>query len=240
MALVWLDETTGMADLQRWSVWHSNWRPMRVGESRGPSAAFVPRYRSADAVVYVLTLCALCLLASLYAELSLERVLGVQFVVGWFSLDLVWSPESRFVRFDLLVEFAAFALAVAAGIASWWALGESEAFLYFQAISAVVVAAYWIFTEAVTSATRAVDRGCVRALLLYGTVTALAVIVARVQDGVEFIVHPWFVAFVLNALATTRRNSVSPLDRALHGWTWGVLLEAIARDRLVFDRFFYK
>jgi hypothetical protein len=28
-------------------------------------------------------------------------------------------------------------------------------------------------------------------------------------------------------------------DRALHGWTWGVLLEALARDELVFDKFFY-
>ena len=229
-----------MAALHRWSVWQSNWRPMRVGEQTPQRAAPLPRYRSVDAVVYVLTLCALCLLASLYDGLALERVLGVQFVVGWFSLDLVWSPESKFVKFDVLTEFAAFAIAIAAAMSAWWSLRGSEAFLYFQAIAAVVAAAYWVFTEKVTSATRAVDRGCVRALLLYGTVTALAVVVARTQDGVEFVVHPWYVAFVLNALATTRRDAVSLVDRALHGWTWGVLLEALARDRLVFDRFFYE
>lgn len=213
---------------------------MRVDARGAQRSTPRSRYRSVDAVVYVLTLCGICLLASLYDELALERVLGVQFVVGWFALDLVWSPESKFVKFDALPEFAAFAVAVAAGVAAWWALRDSEAFLYFQAIAAVVVSAYWVFTEKVTSATRAVDRGCVRALLLYGTVTALAVVVARVQENVDFVVHPWYVAFVLNALATTRRDAVLLMDRALHGWTWGVLLEALARDRLVFDRFFYE
>ena len=188
-------------------------------------------------MLYVLTLCAVALLASLYAALPLERVLGIQFVVGWFALDLVWSPTSQFVRFPRLVDYAAFALAVAAGLGAWWWAGEEQGFLYLQAVLAVVAALYWILTE--TPSPRAWDRGCVRALLLYGTVTVLALVVLSVRTEVQGKLHPWYAAFVLNALATTPRT-VRVLDRIVHGWTWGVLLEALARDRLVFDKFFYE
>ena len=194
-----------------------------------------PRYRAQDAVVYVLTLCAVTLVASLYENLALERVLGVQFVVGWFALDLCWSPASQMVRVDSLGDYAAFAVSTAAGLGLWWWLGDQQAFVYLHVVLAVVVAFYWIFTE--TPSPQVWDRGCVRALLLYGTVTVLAGIVVLVQ-GLSFTVHPWFVSFVLNALATTDRK-VGWVDRGLHGYTWGVLLEALSRDRLFFDKFFY-
>ena len=194
-----------------------------------------PRYRAQDAVIYVLTLCAITLIASLYEGLALERVLGVQFVVGWFSLDLCWSPASKFVRVDTLREYAAFAASAAAGLGLWWWLGGEESFVYVHAVLAVVLAFYWIFTE--TPVARVWDRGCVRALMLYGTVSVLAGIVVLARD-LRFTIHPWFVSFVLNALATTDRN-VGLADRALHGYTWGVLLEALSRDQLFFDKFFY-
>lgn len=226
-----------------WAIWRPGWRPMHV-DTTSPShvqpryvLSGSPRYTTEDAVVYVLTLCGVALLASLYEALPLERVLGIQFVVGWFALDLVWSPKSAFVRFSGLVDYAAFAFAVAAGLGAWWWAGEEQGFVYFQAVLAVVVALYWILTE--TSLSRAWDRGCVRVLMLYGTVTVLALVVLSVRTGVQGKLHPWYAAFILNALATTPRN-VGVLDRILHGWTWGVLLEALARDRLVFDKFFYE
>jgi len=219
-----------------WAIWQSGWRPMRVDAPLPPCAPPKPRYRPEEAALYVLTLCAVTLMASLYEALPLERVLGVQFVVGWFALDLVWSPASQFVRFPALVDYGAFAVATAAGLAAWWWWGDEEAFLYLQGVLGVAVGLYWILTE--TPSARAWDRGCVRALLLYGTVTVLALAVTRVQPGVTFTAHPWYCAFVLNALATTPRT-VRVADRVLHGWTWGVLLEALARDTLVFDKFFY-
>ena len=222
-----------------WSRWDAKWRPMSVADGKdklGETAA--PRYDLKDAVIYVLTLCALSLLSSLYANLALRRTLGVQFVVGWFSLDLVWSPTNFFLRFHSLAKYASFAVSVALSMVSWWWLKEYDEFLLVQALLALLVAAYWVFTEKVPRNVAVFDRGCVRALGLYGTVTALALIVTRVES-IPFYVHPWYCAFVLNSLATTRRDA-SLLDRALHGWTWGVLLEALSRDLLIFDRFFYE
>ena len=145
---------------------------MRVDAPLPPCAPPKPRYRPEEAALYVLTLCAVTLMASLYEALPLERVLGVQFVVGWFALDLVWSPASQFVRFPALVDYGAFAVATAAGLAAWWWWGDEEAFLYLQGVLGVAVGLYWILTE--TPSARAWDRGCVRALLLYGTSAAVS------------------------------------------------------------------
>ena len=194
------------------------------------------RYDMKDVVAYVLTLCVVALVGSLAADLAPERALGVQFVVGWFALDLCWSPESKFVRFEGLLDYGSFALPTALSVVAWWWLGDEPAFVVAQAALGLLVAGYWVFTE-----TPRKDgmwyRGCVRALLLYGAATVLGVVVARVAN-LEYVLHPWYAAFVLNALATTRRG-VRWWDRALHGWTWGVLLEALAKDDLAFDRFFY-
>lgn len=195
------------------------------------------RYDMKDVVLYVLTLCAVALVGSLVAELTAVRALGVQFVVGWFALDLCWSPESKFVRVQSVAEYASFAVSTALSVVAWWMWGDDTGFAVVQIVLAVGVAVYWVATE-LPRKPGLWYRGCVRALLLYGFVTVLAMVVARVA-GVAFVVHPWYVAFVLNALATTRRG-VRWWDRALHGWTWGVLLEALARDELVFDKFFYK
>ncbi len=208
---------------------------MRVDTALPPSPA-VARYRNEDAAIYVLTLCAITLTGSLFASLPLERVLGVQFVIGWFALDLVWCPSSSFVQFLAPVDYGAFALAAAAGLGAWWLWGDADVFVYIQAALGVITGVYWVVTESATP--RVWDRGCVRVLLLYGTVTMLALVVTWVRSPVAFTLHPWYCAFVLNAFAPTRR-SVRGFERVLHGWTWGVLLEALARDRLVFDQFFY-
>jgi hypothetical protein len=195
---------------------------------------FLPRYTSRDAVLYVGVLCSVALVASLYAQLPLQRVLGLQFVVGWFALDLVWSPDSNFVTLDTAGKILAFAVPVAlAVLVGAWADG-ADGWQIAQAIAALALGCYWILTE---TPHPAYLRGSLRVLLLYGSVTTLGVVVARVQN-IHFIVHPWFVAFVLNALATTPRR-VQWWDRALHGWTWGTLLFPLATDRLFFDRFFY-
>ena len=226
------------------SGWERAWRPDRttftpLASDTVPGtdpATNTYRYDMKDVTAYVLTLCAVTLVGSLIAGLAVERALGVQFVVGWFALDLCWSPESRFVRVDSVVDYASFALPTVLGVAAWWIWGDSVAFAVLQGVLAGAAACYWIFTEKPRK-----DglwyRGCVRAILLYGFVTVLGAIAAAVA-GVPFVLHPWYVAFVLNALATTRRE-VRWWDRALHGWTWGVLLEALARYELVFDKFFY-
>lgn len=64
------------------------------------------RYDTKDVIAYVVTLCAVALVGSLAAKLAVQRALGVQFVVGWFALDLCWSPESKFVRFLNLLDYA--------------------------------------------------------------------------------------------------------------------------------------
>lgn len=207
---------------------------MRVAPAR-PAPRPAPRYTPRDAVVYVGVLCAVALVASLYAQLPLQRVLGLQFVVGWFALDLVWSPDSNFVRLETVGNILAFAVPVAlAVLVGAWADG-ADGWDTAQAVAAVALAVYWVLTE---EPHPAYLRGSLRVLLLYGSVTLLGVVVARVQD-INFVVHPWFVAFVLNALATTQRR-VQWWDRALHGWTWGTLLLPLATDELYFDRFFYE
>ena len=221
--------------------WERAWRPDRSDRTTFEPVASDPatnttRYDMKDVVAYVLTLCAVALVGSLVAELAVERALGVQFVVGWFALDLCWSPESTFVRFRNLLDYASFALPTALSVAAWWWLGGEPAFVLVQAALGLLLAGYWVFTE--TPRKRGLwYRGCARAMLLYGAATLLGVVVARLAD-VTFVLHPWYAAFVLNALATTRREA-RWWDRALHGWTWGVLLEALARDELVFDKFFY-
>lgn len=226
--------------------WEKHWRPDRTtfhalsteSTRRGKDAATnTSRYEMKDVVAYVLTLCATALIVSLMADLPLDRVLGVQFVVGWFSLDACWSPESKFVRVDTLLDYGSFALGVVLGTTAWWWLRDNNVFLLVQGVMAALAAGYWVFTE--TPRKEGLwYRGCVRALLLYGGVTVLALVVAEVSD-VDFVVHPWYVAFVLTALSATRRR-VNWWDRALHGWTWAVLIEALGRDDLMFDRFFYK
>ena len=228
--------------------WERAWRKLRANnmdraDRTADRVTFAPdpttntsRYDLKDVVAYVLTLCAVTLVGSLIAELPVERALGVQFVVGWFALDLCWSPESKFVRFDDVADYASFATATALGVAAWWVWGKSTAFAVVQGVIAAAAACYWILTEK-PRRDGLWYRGCVRAVLLYSFVTVLGVIVAAVAD-IPLALHPWYVAFVLNALATTRRE-VRWWDRAMHGWTWGVLLEALARDELVFDKFFY-
>lgn len=193
-----------------------------------------PRYTSRDAVLYVGVLCAVALVTSLYAQLPLQRVLGLQFVVGWFALDLVWSPDSRFVALQTASDILAFAVPVAVAVAVCAWAGDADAWQIAQAIAALALGCYWVYTE--TPHPQGL-RGSLRVLLLYGSVTTLGVVVAYVQ-GVAFKTHPWFVAFVLNALATLPRP-VRWWDRALHGWTWGTLLFPLATDALFFDRFFY-
>lgn len=226
------------------SGWERAWRPDRTTFTPLASDA-VPgsdpatntyRYDMKDVTAYVLTLCAVTLVGSLIAELAVERALGVQFVVGWFALDLCWSPESKFVKIKSIVDYASFALPTVLGVAAWWMWGDTTAFVVLQGVLAGAAACYWIFTEK-PRRDGLWYRGCVRAILLYGLVTVLGAIAAAVA-GIPLALHPWYVAFVLNALATTRRE-VKWWDRAVHGWTWGVLLEALARDELVFDKFFY-
>ena len=154
-----------------------------------------------------------------------------------FSLDACWSPESKFVRVESLLDYGSFALSVLLGTAVWWWLRDNDVFLLVQGVMAALAAGYWVFTETPRK-TGLWYRGCVRALLLYGSVTVLALVVTTSTD-VDFVVHPWYVAFVLLALSATRRR-VRWWDRALHGWTWAVLVEALGRDALVFDTFFYQ
>ena len=112
--------------------WERAWRSDRPDRPDRPNrTTFEPvasdpatnttRYDMKDVVAYVLTLCAVALVGSLAAELAVERALGVQFVVGWFALDLCWSPESTFVRFRNLLDYASFALPVALSVAAWCA-----------------------------------------------------------------------------------------------------------------------
>lgn len=201
------------------------------------SATNTNRYDMKDVVAYVLTLCAVALVGSLVAELPLQRALGVQFVVGWFALDLCWSPESKFVRVNSLLDYASFALSTGLSVVAWWVYRDEFAFRVLQGGLAALLAGYWVLTETPRTKGGVLYRGCARALLLYGVATLLGVVVASAAN-VDFVLHPWYVAFVLNALATTRRQ-LKWWDRAFHGWTWGVLLEALARDKLVFDKFFY-
>lgn len=193
-----------------------------------------PRYTFVDSVLYVGLLCAAGTIVSFAANLPLERVLGVNFVTGWFSLDLVWAEHNAFVRLkDDAISILSFAVGIALAIVLWWAWMEEDFFLYANAAAAVVLAVYWVLSEE-----GAVGwRGCVKALMLYGAATSLGLLVCLARD-ITFVVHPWYAAFVLNALAVQRRTPTW-WTRALHGYTWGTLIYELGSDRLVFSKYFY-
>ena len=137
------------------SGWERAWRPDRttftpLASDTVPGtdpATNTYRYDMKDVTAYVLTLCAVTLVGSLIAELAVERALGVQFVVGWFALDLCWSPESKFVKVESIVDYASFALPTAISVAAWWMWGDTTAFAVLQGVLAGAAACYWIFTE---------------------------------------------------------------------------------------------
>jgi hypothetical protein len=157
-----------------------------------------------DSVLYVGLLCAAGTIVSFASKLPLERVLGINFVTGWFSLDLVWAEHNAFVRMkDDAWAVLSFALSIAAAVGLWWAWEDEDPFLYANGGAAIALAVYWMLSE--ECANDIISRGCVKALLLYGAATALGLLVCLVQD-ITLVVHPWYVAFVLNALAIHTRS----------------------------------
>lgn len=215
--------------------WRFKWQRLAAEQplSKNPP----PRYSSFDSVLYVLTLCAAGTLVSFASELPLKRVLGINFVTGWFALDLVWSPFNAFVQFDQAADFIAHAASVGVAILLWWNLAEEHFFLYANAIAALALGGYWVLTENAPPNASLTDRASVRVLTLYGGVTILALLVCWQQD-IDFVIHPWYVAFVLNALATVKRKPIL-WTRAAHGLTWGTLIYELGKDSLVFSKFFY-
>lgn len=197
----------------------------------------VERYTFFDSILYVGLLCGACTIVSFASNLPLERVLGLNFVTGWFSLDLLWAEHNYFGRLERSPwAVLSFALGIAAAIAFWWAWQEEQAFLFVNAAGSALLAVYWILSEEnVVGAI--LSRGCVKVLSLYGFATLLGVIACYVQD-IDFVVHPWYIAFVLNALAVQQRTPVW-WTRWLHGYTWGVLVYELGKDELVFSKFFY-
>ena len=209
--------------------------PNREGEpKRKPRVV----YNDLDAVLYVVTLCAAGAVVSLARGLSWENVLGYNFVLGWFATDLLWSHNNSFVRFeDAKEDFLPYIVSIGAGVAAWSQLENSTAFMVFNAAAAALLLIYWILTEDAPEYSTWLERGTTRVLGLYGFVTVLAGIVCY-TNSLEFTVHPWYVAFVLNALATQRRQA-HWYNRALHGYTWSVLVYELGKGTLVFSQFFY-
>lgn len=218
------------------------WTPQRKPRYTGVPVGIAvpargrPRYTFLDSVLYVGLLCAAGTIVSFASKLPLERVLGINFVTGWFSLDLVWAEHNAFVRMkDDASAVLSFALGIAAAVGLWWAWEDEDPFLYANGAAAVILAVYWMLSE--ECANDIMSRGCVKALLLYGAATALGLLVCLVQD-ITLIVHPWYVAFVLNALAVQNRTPTW-WARALHGYTWGTLIYELGSDQLVFSKYFY-
>ena len=208
-----------------------------VPSSISASAVHCPRYTFVDSVLYVGLLCAAGTIVSFASNLPLERVLGINFVTGWFSLDLVWAEHNAFVRLkDDALSIMSFAVGIALAIGLWWAWEEEDPFLYANGAAAVILAVYWMLSEEGT-ADAVGSRGCVKALLLYGVATSLGLLVCLVRD-ITVVVHPWYVAFVLNALAVQRRTPTW-WTRALHGYTWGTLIYELGSDKLFFSKYFY-
>lgn len=196
-----------------------------------------PRYTDLDAVIYVTSLCAAGSVVSLGSKLPWERVLGYNFVLGWFATDLLWCASNGFVRFESAGDYLPYVLSIGASAFAWWQAKESTVFSATNLAAAVLLALYWVLTESVSDAAQWTQRGSIRVLGLYGFVTALALIVCY-TNSLEFTLHPWYVAFVLNALATQKRE-VYWYNRAAHGYTWGVLVYELGKGTLVFSRFFY-
>ena len=196
-----------------------------------------PRYTDLDAVLYVVTLCAAGTVVSLGSQLPLERVLGYNFVLGWFATDLLWCASNVFVSFRSAGDYLSYILSVGASALLWWQLKKITLFLAANLVAAVLLALYWVLTESVLDAAHWTQRGAVRVLGLYGFVTVLALIVCY-TNSLEFTLHPWYVGFVLNALATLKRE-VNWYNRAAHGYTWGVLVYELGKGTLVFSEFFY-
>lgn len=195
-----------------------------------------PRYTFVDSVLYVGLLCAAGTIVSFASNLPLERVLGINFVTGWFSLDLVWAEHNAFVRLkDDALSIVSFAVGIALAIGLWWVWKEEDPFLYANGAAAVILAVYWMLSEEGADAVG--SRGCVKALLLYGAATFLGLLVCLVRD-ITVVVHPWYAAFVLNALAVQRRTPTW-WTTALHGYTWGTLIYELGSGKLVFSEYFY-
>tara|TARA_B100000683_G_scaffold109869_1_gene108307 strand:+ start:957 stop:1607 length:651 start_codon:yes stop_codon:yes gene_type:complete len=194
------------------------------------------RYTFFDSILYVGLLCAAGTIVSFASNLPLERVLGLNFVTGWFSLDLLWAEHNHFGKLEHSPwAVLSFALGIATAIACWWAWHEEPAFLFINAAGGTLLAAYWVLSE--ENVDTILSRGCVKVLSLYAFATSLGIIVCYIQ-AIPFKVHPWYVAFVLNAIAVQQRTPVW-WTRFLHGFTWGVLVYELGRDQLIFSKFFY-
>lgn len=195
-------------------------------------------YNDLDAVLYVVTLCAAGAVVSLSWGLPWENVLGYNFVLGWFATDLLWSHNNPFVRFeDTKKDYLPYTVSIGAGVAAWSQLENSTAFMIFNAAAAALLLIYWVLTEDAPEGSNWLERGTTRVLGLYGFVTVIAGIVCY-TNSLEFTVHAWYVAFVLNALATQRRQP-HWYNRAFHGYTWSVLVYELGKGTLVFSQFFY-
>ena len=151
--------------------------------------------------------------------------------------DSLWAEHNHFGKLEHSPwAVLSFALGIGVSIALWWAWHESAPFLFVNAAGGLLLAAYWILSE--ENVSTILSRGCVKVLCLYAFATLLGVIVCYVQS-IDFVVHPWYIAFVANALAVQQRTPVW-WTRFLHGYTWGVLVYELGRDELIFSQFFYK
>lgn len=212
--------------------WRNQWQ--RTAEAPFQKS---PRYSSLDVILYVVVLCVNGTIVSFASDLPLERVLGINFVTGWFALDLAWSATNRFVKLTSTYDFLSFGASIATAIALWWWLETYDVFVYANAIAAAALAVYWGCSEEVSRTTKWYERGSAKVGGLYGGVTLLALLVCWINE-ITFVLHPWYAAFVLNALATQERTPAL-WTRAAHGYTWGTLIFELGRDKLIFSKFFY-
>ena len=217
------------------------WNYIRIGSSDSSLACRVDRYTVADALAYVLTLCAAGTAVSAARSIPVQRWLGTQWVLGWFALDAVWNPTSPQPRFGSAVEYFSFVLGLVAHMPLLYFVDRTS-LDYWNVFFVLCSVVFWCLTEDAGSPDVRGMRTSAKITALYGTAFCIAFIFGFIFDfRVSF---PSWVYYFIALQYSCLRPQPSPfgwyvyVSKFLHAWIWAALVYDLAVDKLDFSTWF--